>query len=62
MQMLSARPRTSTIGYWFVDDPTGQAKGGHVIVAQVPDSSRCVTRVTGLLHPLAGSHVGEGDA
>jgi len=60
--MLSARPRASTIGYWFVDDAVGQAERDHSIVAQLPDFSFWVPRPTGLLHLVTDSHFGKGYA
>jgi len=46
----------------FVDDAAVQAERDHAIVAQLPDPSLWIPRPTGLLHPVADCHVGEGDA
>jgi hypothetical protein len=46
----------------FVDDAAVQAERDHAIVAQLPDSSLWIPRPTGLLHPVADCHVGNGDA
>jgi hypothetical protein len=61
MEILSARPRASTIGCGGVDDAAVQAERDHTIVAQLPDLSLWVPRPTGLLHQLPDRHVGEGD-
>jgi len=62
MKILSARPRASTIGCWFVDDAAVQTDRGHAIVAQLPDPSLWIPHPTGLLHPVADCHLGKGDA
>ena len=62
MKILSARPRASTIGCWFVDEAPVQTERGHAIVAQLPDPSLWMPHPSGLLHPLADCHVGKGDA
>src|SRR3972149_4146024 len=62
MEMLSARPRASTIGCGFVDDAALQARRHDVIVAQLPDPSLWIPRPTGLLHPVADGSVGKGNA
>ncbi len=61
MEILSARPRASTLGCGFVHDAAGQAEHDHAIVAQLPDPSRWIPRPTGLLRPVA-DHLGNGDA
>ena len=62
MEILSARPRASTIGCGFVDDAAIQAERDDAIVAHLPDPSLWVPRPTGLLHPVTDCHVGKGDA
>jgi hypothetical protein len=61
MEILSARPRVSTIGCGVVNDAALQAERGHAIVTQLPDLSIWVPRPTSLLDQLADCHVGEGD-
>ena len=53
MEILSARPRASTIGCGFVDDAAVQAERDHAIVAQLPEPSLWIPRPSGLLHPVA---------
>jgi len=53
MEILSARPRASTIGCELVDDAAMQAERDHGIVAQLPDPSLVIPRPSGLLHPVA---------
>jgi len=60
MEILSARPRASTIRCWFVDNAAVQAERDHVIVAQAPNPSLWIP--TGLFHPVADCHLGKGDA
>jgi hypothetical protein len=62
MDILSARSRASSIGCGFGDDATVQAEGDHAIVSQLPHPSFWIPRPTGVLHPVADCHVGEGDA
>jgi len=62
MEILSARPRASTIGCGFVDDAAVQAESDHAIVAQLPDPSLWIPRPIGLLRPVSDCHVGKGDA
>jgi len=62
MEILSARPRASTIGCGFVDDAAVQAERDHAIVPQLPDPALWIPGSTGLLHPVAECHVGKGHA
>jgi hypothetical protein len=59
MEILSARPRASTIGCRIVDDLDVQAERDGAIVAQLPDLTLWVPRPTGLLQ-LPDCDVGEG--
>lgn len=62
MEILSARPRASTIRCGFVDDAAARAERTHAIVAQLPEPSLWIPCANGLPHPGAHCHVGRGDA
>jgi len=55
MEILSARPRASSIGCGFVDDAAVQAERDHAIVAQLPEPPLWIP-------PVAHCHAGKGDA
>jgi hypothetical protein len=62
MEMLSARPRASTIRCEAVDNSAIQTQRDHAIVAQLPDLSLWIPPPAGLLHLVADCYLGKGDA
>jgi|SRR5206468_2499156 len=62
MEILSAHPRASTIGWGLVDNAAVWAECDHAIVAQPPDGSHWIPLRAGLLYPVADGHVVKGDA
>src|SRR5712691_10009785 len=62
LEILSAHPPASSIGWRVVDGAAVWAERDHAIVAQASDGSHWIPRPSGLLYPVADGHVGKGDA